>query len=167
MNVTPVDVYVGAGSNIEAERHLRMACRELARRYGGLRLSPVYQSTAIGFDGDDFLNLVVAFRTAEPAAAVVDFLEALHRQAGRVRGASAFAARTLDLDLLLYGDLVDADPAIRVPRADILRYAFVLGPMADLAPALRHPVDGRTMAELWDAFDRDGQPMQRIEVALA
>lgn len=161
-----VDVYLSAGSNIEPERHLRMACRELEARYGALRLSPVYRTAAVGFDGDPFLNLVVAFRTDEPPGVVVDYLESLHRKAGRVRGPDAFASRTLDLDLLLYGDRVDPDPAIRVPRADILRYAFVLRPLCDLAPELRHPVDGRTMAELWAGFDRADPSMERVDVAL-
>jgi len=160
----PVDVYVSAGSNIDAERHLRMALRELDARFGPLRLSGVYRTPAVGFDGDDFLNLVVAFRTARGPREVIAELEVVHTKAGRRRDAERFASRTLDLDLLLWGDLVDHDPGVRVPRDDLVRYAFVLAPMQDLAPGLRHPEDGRTMAELWRDFDASDQPFERVDV---
>lgn len=158
-----VQAWVGVGSNIEPERHIRMALGALAERYGLLTLSSVYRSRAEGFEGDDFLNLVVGFRTPEPAAAVVAELERLHAAAGRVRGAQAFAARTLDLDLLLYGDAIL--PELKIPRDDVTRYGFVLGPLAEVAPALRHPVTGETMAALWERFDRARHPMERLAVS--
>lgn len=155
-----VRAWVSVGSNIEPERNVRLALESLRARYGGLLASSVYRSRAEGFSGDDFLNLVVGFDTAEPAADVVAELERLHVVAGRVRGPDAFASRTLDLDLLLYGDQVI--PALKVPRADVTRYAFVLGPLAEVAPDLRHPVTGETMAALWAGFDRARQPMERV-----
>lgn len=161
-----VTAYVSAGSNIEPLPNLRLAIAELRRRFGPLQLSPVYRTPAVGFAGDDFLNLVLAFATSEPADAVVAELERLHGLAGRQRGPSAFASRTLDLDLLLYGDAVIPEPPIKVPREDIRKYAFVLGPLADLAPGLVHPVTGETMASLWAAFDRQGQPLTRVDVDL-
>lgn len=157
-----VDVYVSAGSNVAPEENLRLACRELARHYGPLSISGVYRNPPVGFTGDDFLNLVLRFRTAEPPTAVVAELERLHVLAGRVRGLERFAPRTLDLDLLLYGDAVIAEHAIRVPREDILKYGFVLGPLAELAPDLRHPVTGQTMAELWAGFDQRKFPLERV-----
>jgi 2-amino-4-hydroxy-6-hydroxymethyldihydropteridine diphosphokinase len=159
-----VTAYVSAGSNIEPEANLRLAIGELRRRYGSLRLSPVYRTPAVGFAGDDFLNLVLAFDTTEPAADIVAELERLHGLAGRRRGPDAFMARTLDLDLLLYGDAVI--PGLKVPRDDIRKYAFVLGPLADIAPGLTHPVGGETMAALWAAFDRQGQPLAPVTVDL-
>lgn len=158
----PVDCYVSAGSNIAPEDNLRLACRELCLHFGPLALSGVYRNPPVGFAGDDFLNLVLRFRTAEPPAAVVAELERIHVVAGRVRGAERFGARTLDLDLLLYGDAVIPDPGIRVPRADILKYGFVLGPLAELAPGLRHPVTGQTMEALWAAFDQARHPLVRV-----
>jgi 2-amino-4-hydroxy-6-hydroxymethyldihydropteridine diphosphokinase len=162
----PVEVYIGAGSNVEPERHLREACRALAERFGPLRLSPVYRTAAVGFDGDEFLNLVLSFCSDLPPEAIVDELERLHDRAGRVRGPNPFSSRTLDLDLLLYGQAVIPDRAIRVPREDITRYAFVLRPLSELAPTLRHPVSGATMAELWDEFSGDATGMQRVELDL-
>jgi 2-amino-4-hydroxy-6-hydroxymethyldihydropteridine diphosphokinase len=162
----PVTAYVSAGSNIAPEANLRLAIRELRQTFGPLRLSPVYRTPAVGFDGDDFLNLVLAFETTLPAAAVVAELERLHELAGRRRGPSAFASRTLDLDLLLYGDAVIPEAPIKVPRADIRKYAFVLGPLADLAPELRHPVSGESIAALWAGFDHRDQPLVRVAVEL-
>ncbi|MBL8200042.1 MAG: 2-amino-4-hydroxy-6-hydroxymethyldihydropteridine diphosphokinase [Chromatiales bacterium] len=157
-----VDVYVSAGSNVGPEENLRLACRELARRFGPLSMSGVYRNPPVGFTGDDFLNLVLRFRTAEPPAAIVAELERLHVLAGRVRRLEKFAPRTLDLDLLLYGDAIIPERAIRVPREDILKYGFVLGPLAELAPDLRHPVTGQTMAELWASFDQRAHPLERV-----
>ncbi|MEQ1801246.1 MAG: 2-amino-4-hydroxy-6-hydroxymethyldihydropteridine diphosphokinase [Gammaproteobacteria bacterium] len=157
-----VDVYISAGSNVAAGENLRLACRELARRFGPLGISSVYRNPAVGFSGDDFLNLVLRFRTAEPPLAIAAELERLHVLAGRVRGTERFAPRTLDLDLLLYGDAVMTGQGIRVPREDILKYGFVLGPLAELAPELRHPVTGQTMAELWSGFDQARHPLERV-----
>ncbi|MEO8225507.1 MAG: 2-amino-4-hydroxy-6-hydroxymethyldihydropteridine diphosphokinase [Gammaproteobacteria bacterium] len=158
----PVDVYISAGSNVAAEDNLRLACRELRLRYGQLDLSGVYRNPPVGFSGDDFLNLVLRFRTAEPPVVIVTELERLHVLAGRMRGSERFAPRTLDLDLLLYGSAVNPDPGIRVPREDILKYGFVLGPLAELAPELRHPVTGDTMAGLWARFDQRRHPLERL-----
>jgi len=159
---SPVDVYVSAGSNVSPEKNLSLACRELDHRFGPLRLSGVYRNPPVGFAGDDFLNLVVHFRTTEPPSVIVAELERLHTLAGRVRGLERFAPRALDLDLLLYGAAVLSGPGIRVPREDILEYGFVLGPLAELAPDLRHPVTGETMGQLWALFDRASSPLQRV-----
>lgn len=162
----PVRVFVSAGSNIDPEANLRLACRELRRRFGPLAVSSVYRSPAVGFAGADFLNLVLSFATRESPAGVVAELERLHQLAGRVRGPSSFASRTLDLDMILYGDGVIADHATRVPRDDIEKYAFVLAPLAELAPAVRHPVTGRTFADMWRDFDQAGQRLERTALTL-
>lgn len=164
---SPVEIYISAGSNVAPVENLRLACRELRKRFGELEISGVYRNSAVGFVGDDFLNLVLRFRSTEPPAAIIAELERLHVLAGRVRGPDPFSSRTLDLDLLLYGDAVLSDPEIRVPREDIRKYAFVLGPLAELAPGLRHPVTGETMAELWAEFDKAGHPLQRVSETLS
>lgn len=154
-------IFVGIGSNVEPERRVRDAVRRLRQRFGAVQLSPVYRNPAVGFKGDDFLNLVVAFASAESAADVHAALDDIERQCGRVRGGPRFAPRTLDLDLLLYGDVVSAAP-VRLPRAEILKYAYVLKPLTDLAPEQRHPLSGRTFAAHWREFNAAGQPLVAV-----
>lgn len=141
------EVYVGCGSNIDARSNLRWAIRELNLKFGHLRCSAVYLSPAFGFDGPDFLNMVVAFETQADADSVEAVLSELENARGRGDGDRS-GSRTLDLDLLLLGDRVDA--ARRLPRDDILRYPFVLAPLAELSPALVHPVTGVVIATAWD-----------------
>ena len=162
----PVNVYLSAGSNIAPERNLKMACEELESEYGELTLSSVYQNAAFGFAGDDFLNMVIGFSTREQPELIVKNIESLHDKANRKRHSNPFSSRTLDLDLLLYGDLVSGD-APKLPREDIEKYGFVLGPMAEVAPELRHPVSGVTMSKIWDDFDRDTHAMQKVEIGIA
>ena len=157
-----VRVFVSAGSNIDPRANLEVACAALKERYGELELSPLYQSPAAGFSGPDFLNLVAGFRTEEAPSELIERLAELETNAGRDRSGGKFASRTLDLDLLLYGDRIDA--ALKLPHPDIERYAFVLKPLADLAPDLRHPVTGVAFSEHWECFtgSRDLRPVRRL-----
>jgi len=159
-------VYLGLGSNVAPEANLALAMRELQRRFGDVEASPVYRSAAVGFEGDDFLNLVVRFESDMTPDAICQEIELIHNLSGRERGGEKWVSRPLDIDLLLYNDLVRDERPVRVPRSDILEYAFVLRPMADLAPDLRHPVSGRTMIDLWRSFDGAHQPLRRVNLSL-
>ncbi len=159
-------VYLGLGSNIDAEKNLRLAVAELRRLFGELQVSPVYSSAALGFEGQDFLNLVVALATDAGPLEVIEQIERIHAIAGRRRGPDKYSSRPLDIDLLLYGDTVDPDPPLRLPRRDILEHSFVLRPLADIAPDLVHPVTGRKIAEHWRDFDVDSHPLTRVDVIL-
>jgi 2-amino-4-hydroxy-6-hydroxymethyldihydropteridine diphosphokinase len=161
-----VRVYVGIGSNIEPVDNLRLAIRELRRRFGDLDISPVYRNRAVGFSGDDFLNLVAGFDTDMTVEEICAEIDAIHASAGRVRGAERFDSRSLDIDLLLYGQTVRAGPPVRVPRPDVLEYSFVLKPLVDIAPDTVHPETGRTLAEHWQAVDQDSHPMEKVESSL-
>jgi 2-amino-4-hydroxy-6-hydroxymethyldihydropteridine diphosphokinase len=159
-------VFLGLGSNIDAEKNLRLAVSELRNVYGGLTVSPVYRSAPVGFDGPDFLNLVVALETDATPGRVLDQIERIHGMAGRCRGPDKFSSRPLDIDLLLYGDTVDPAPPLRLPRRDILEYGFVLRPLADIAPDLVHPLTGRRISEHLREFDVDTHPLTPIDVIL-
>ena len=159
-------VYLGLGSNILPEENLSLAVRELRRRYGELDVSSVYKSAAAGFEGDDFLNLVVGFRSDDTPHEICIEIERLHNLAGRVRSDKKWASRPLDIDLLLYNDLVTDERPIRVPRDDILEYSFVLRPLAELAPDLVHPVTGKTMLTHWQEFDAESHPLELVGVIL-
>ena len=157
-------VYVSVGSNIEPEHYVRVAVRDLRAAYGPLRVSPVYASAAVGFDGDDFLNLVVGFDTGDTPEGVAERLRRIEDANGRVRGPERYAARTLDLDALTYGDQCVRSGRLVLPRDEITRYAFVLRPLADIAGDAQHPELGRTYAELWAEFDASEQPLRQVSL---
>ncbi len=159
-------IYVGLGSNIEPEKNLGLAVRELRKKYGELQVSSVYQSAAVGFEGDDFLNLVAGFRSEDGPLEICQEIERLHDLVGRARGGDKWVARPLDIDLLLYDELVIEDPPVRVPRSDILEYSFVLRPLAELAPGLVHPVTGKTMLTHWQEFDAKTHPLELVGIIL-
>ena len=161
---TMTEIYVGAGSNIEPERNLLGALTGLADTFGLLHLSPVYRNQAVGFDGDDFLNMVVGFETDMDLEAVLTELERIEAENGRTREGTRFGPRSLDLDLLLFGDRVDEGENPRVPRKEITRYAFVLKPLADLCADRCHPATGVSFGQLWDEFDQSKHPLESIEM---
>lgn len=146
------DVYVAAGSNVEPEKNLARALDELEQVFGELALSPAYRNPAVGFEGADFINLVVGFGTVDSPAQVKQALEKIEALCGRPRSAPKWAPRTMDLDILMYDQVVSDEPGLLLPRPDLLRRAFMLKPLADLAPQLRHPTQQRTIGELWAEF---------------
>ena len=154
-------VYLGLGSNSSPAANLKLGVRELAERFELLTASSVYRNKAIGFEGDDFLNAVVCVQTAMSPADICLELEQVHELAGRDRGTDPYVSRTLDIDLLLYDKLVIDAPPVRVPRVDVLDFSFVLGPLAEIAPDLIHPVTGRTIASHWAEFDAESHPLTR------
>lgn len=156
-------VYIGIGSNIDREINIRGAVRELATHYGPLTLSPVYESKALGFEGENFFNLVAGFDSANSVEGIKETLFKIEAQLGRVRQENRFSARTLDLDLLLHGDTVRHDDKVNLPHPDIQRYAFVLRPLADIAPELRHPETGLSCARMWQQFDAGKQELWKTD----
>jgi 2-amino-4-hydroxy-6-hydroxymethyldihydropteridine diphosphokinase len=155
-------VFVGIGSNIDREASVRGGVEALRRHYGDVQLSSVYESEAVGFEGDPFYNLVAAFDTEEEVETVVANLGEIETQHGRIRHGERFVSRTLDLDLLLYGDAVLRNDKYHVPRDEIEHYAFVLWPLAEIAPDRRHPQTGKTFAEMWESFDKNGPGLRPI-----
>ena len=144
--------YVSIGSNINREANIRGAVRMLREHYGPLTLSRVYETPAEGFNGDAFYNLAAAFDTEESVDQLRAVRAAIEASHGRQRGGPRHGPRTLDLDILLYGDLVRHDGGLDIPRGEIVKYAFVLGPLAEIAPDLRHPETGMTLARIWENF---------------
>ena len=157
------NVYLGLGSNIDARNNLQLAIRELRRRFGELTVSPVYRSAPLGFEGPDFLNLVVALVTDADPLDLLEEIEHIHEMAGRSRGPDKFSSRPLDIDLLLYDDRVEPESPLRLPRLDVLEYGFVLRPLADIAPDLVHPVTRRTIGEHWRDFDGERHRLIPVE----
>ena len=148
-SVRPVEVLLSLGSNIDPDRYLRAALDELRTLFGEVEVSPAYRTAAVGFDGAPFVNAAVALRTTLPLAALEDTLHALEDRHGRDRTGPRLSDRTLDVDVVFYGDTVIRDGArVRVPRPE-LKHAFVLKPLVDVAPAFVDPLSGSCLADLW------------------
>ncbi len=159
-------VYVSIGSNIDKEANIRSALAALRQKFGKLLLSSVYQSQAVGFEGDDFHNLVVGFDTHTTPAQIAQSLRGIEDEHRRDRATQRFGPRTLDLDLLLYDDLIVDQNGLQLPRDEITQYAFVLCPLAEIAGELRHPRMGKPLRELWEDFQRvcGSGDLQRVEL---
>ncbi len=148
-------VYLSIGSNVERYRHVGMALDALQGWFGELDISPVYESEPVGFAGSNFLNLVVGFITELPLAALSRQLKQLELDCGREPEAPRFSPRTLDLDILTYGDAVGLVAGVELPREDVLKNAFVLRPLADIAPQECHPVVCERYQKLWQDYATD------------
>lgn len=158
--------YISIGSNINRENNIRAGVDTLRRGYGLLIISRVFESEAVGFQGDNFYNLVVGFDTDESPLTIARALHEIERVRGRKRDGPRFGPRALDLDLLLYDNLVIDKPGLRVPRDDTLDYAFVLQPLAEIAPHLPHPVLGKRYVDLWAAFDKPSNRLWPVKLEL-
>jgi len=159
-------VFVSIGSNFDREHNVRSALHNLRARFGPLTVSPVYETAAVGFDGDAFYNLVVGFDTELEPEELARSFHGIEAEHGRRRGPSRFASRTLDIDLLTWGDRILDGGSLTLPRGEILKYGFVLGPLADIAGDVRHPSDGRSYRELWTALRGGFDPLTPVDMPL-
>lgn len=156
-------VYLSIGSNIDREVNIRGGVADLKKAFGEVTLSRVYESESVGFDGDSFYNLVAACDTEMPVEQVSQTLHEIEAQHGRTREGPRFSSRTLDIDLLTYDDLVTNDNGLQLPRDEISKNAFVLWPLAEIAPDDQHPVLKQSYGEMWANFDKDKQSLWPVE----
>jgi len=156
-------VYLGVGSNIERERYIVAGLDALEGLFGRLALSSVYDSEAIGFAGQPFLNLVTGVDTPLSPGALLRQLRHIEMEHGRPANATRYSARQLDIDILTHGQLTGTVEGVELPRAEILYNAFVLCPLAELAGEAVHPGAGKTYRELWQAYNRDSQQLQKVD----
>lgn len=154
-------IFISLGSNIEPVRYIKAALSELSDHFSNLLCSSVFESESVGFEGGNFLNMVVAADTDLSICEVVTVFKKIEQAHGRIASAKKFSDRSLDLDLLLYNDVVGQDP-IELPRAEILTNAFVLWPLAEIAPELVHQVVGQSYQSLWDEYDKTQQKLWPI-----
>jgi 2-amino-4-hydroxy-6-hydroxymethyldihydropteridine diphosphokinase len=161
-----VPVFVAAGSNLDPRHNLETACAAIAHSWPDARFSRAYSNVAVGFDGPDFINLVTGFSTAQPLDAVIARLRAIETQCGRPRFAPKWASRTMDLDVLLFGDRVEKTADYTLPRPDLLKRPYMLGPLAELAPQVQHPTEHKTIGALWKEFDDGAHAMVAVPLTL-
>ena len=154
--------WLGLGSNVNADDNIRAGIAELQSQFENVALSPVYASAAVGFEGDDFINLVARVETLMQPLELRQYLRDLEDRYGRKRDVPKFSDRVLDIDILLYDDLVVYSPLLEIPRAEILKFSHVLKPMADLDPELLHPSEMRTMVDIWESSALDDSYLQLL-----
>ncbi len=156
-------VFVGVGSNIDKEENIVSCIGMLRESFGALKMSSVYLSKAVGFEGDDFLNMVVSFKTDMLPQEVTAALSAIEKRHGRVKSENSFVSRQLDLDQLLYDDLVCARDGLCLPHKDVTESVFVIVPLAEICGALKHPVSGVSYSELRDGFGDVSDQIQKAD----
>jgi len=154
--------FISVGSNIDRDKHIASGLKALKAAFGDLLQSSTYESEAVGFTGDAFYNLVVGFNSELPVMTVAQLLRQIEIDNGRKPDSQKFSARSLDLDLILYGNLVTNNGKLQLPRPDIEIYAFVLEPLAEIAPSLIHPVLRVSYAALWEGMDKSKLSQRRI-----
>ncbi|MFA0810884.1 2-amino-4-hydroxy-6-hydroxymethyldihydropteridine diphosphokinase [Microbulbifer epialgicus] len=156
-------VYLSLGSNINRAQHIRAALDALAGQFGELQVSRVFESEAVGFLGDNFYNLVVGLQTNLPVGQLALCLRGIEDANGRLRSGPKFSARTLDIDILTYDHLTGIVDGVKLPRGEIVKNAFVLQPLAEIAPEVPHPVEKKTYRQLWDEYDQASQKLWPVE----
>ena len=159
-------IYISIGSNINPAENVQQAVKVLREYFSDIQVSPVYESEAVGFEGSNFLNLVVGAITELGVYEANQLLHKIEDEYGRDRSGPRFSSRTIDLDLLLYDDMVVKEADLDIPREEITHNAFVLWPLADIAPDVVHPEKQQTIKSLWDAFDKQSQALWPIELEL-
>lgn len=165
------EVFVAIGSNVQPEVHLRRAALALHGRFQDVRFSGCYRNPAFGFQGADFLNAVASFSTTLSIEALLRELRAIETECGRKPADPKWGPRAIDLDLLLFGQLIRQGQGYTVPRPDLVRRAYMLGPLAELAPEYCYPPAGPTVRELWDRLRATDVPaaagLQRTDLDLS
>ncbi|WCP67526.1 2-amino-4-hydroxy-6-hydroxymethyldihydropteridine diphosphokinase [Vibrio tubiashii] len=151
-----ITTYIGIGSNIDRRKHIQAAITELNAIGSDIRLSTIYECESIGFESNAFYNLVVEMKTSLTLTEFSRQLRKIELKWGRAENAGKFEPRTVDLDIILFGDQTCSSKP-EIPRGDIFKYAFVLKPLFELCPQLVVPQDGRTIEQIWQqtSFDTD------------
>jgi 2-amino-4-hydroxy-6-hydroxymethyldihydropteridine diphosphokinase len=150
-------VVLSLGSNIDRENNIRFAWESIGERFGEMEVSPIYETDSIGFDGPPFFNFILGISTLEPILEIREYLRGIETSAGRVRGKKEFDNRILDIDVVLYGNNNLRPAGLNIPRDEIEKYAYILKPLSDLYPSLKHPISGKPFKQMWLEFDHTQQ----------
>jgi 2-amino-4-hydroxy-6-hydroxymethyldihydropteridine diphosphokinase len=157
-------IYLSLGSNIHRYQHITAGLDALSIFLSDMQVSTIYESKSVGFDGSNFLNLVVAGETDLKIGELSERLKKIEDENGRKRNGPKFSPRTLDIDILLYGDFVGVEEGVKLPRDEILQNAFVLLPLAELAADELHPELKKSFSQLWSEFDKNSQLLWAVDL---
>ena len=157
-------VFVSVGTNINKEHNLRSCLSALQQIFRNVIKSSVYQSAAVGFEGADFYNMVVSLETTLTPSNTNQVFFEIEKKHGRKRSENQFVSRELDLDQLLYDDLIVDKNGVHLPHKDLDKHAYILKPMAEIAGDLVHPKVGQCFSELLQNLDRP-EPITRVPFA--
>ena len=159
-------IYISLGSNIKREHYVKQGLLSLAEAFElpfeQLTLSSLFESEAVGFNGATFYNMVIGINCSRSVDDVAEILRAIEFAHGRDHNAKKFSPRTLDLDLLLYDNLIIDLPA-QLPRDEITKNAFVLWPLSQVAPELTHPIVKQSYRQLWQDYNKTTQLISIVE----
>lgn len=156
-------VYLSLGSNIEREKNILACLDALAEHFGELIISPVYESESVGFEGDNFYNLVVGIDSALSVGELAVIMRDIETANKRSRAGPKFGPRTLDIDILTCGELSGLIDGVALPRDEVTENAFVLLPLVDIAPDEKHPVSGKSYRDIAANFTGSKQKLWRID----
>lgn len=156
-------VWLSLGSNVDRHKNITAALDALSLLLDDMVISRIFESESVGFAGRNFFNLVVGGNTSLGVGELTQKLKAIEDENGRVRTGPKFSPRTLDIDILLFGDAVGVIDGVELPRDEILKNAFVLWPMAELAPALKHPLVQKNYDVLWGEYNKASQKLWPID----
>ncbi len=160
-------VFLGIGSNIEREKHVKAGVLALRQHFTIDAISSVYESASVGFEGNPFYNLVVEITTDLALGELQGFLRNVEQANGCLRNNATDGSRTLDIDILLYDDFVGDIEGVILPRPEILVNAFVLWPMAEIAPMRLHPCKQENYKNIWSEFDKSKQLIHILDFGVA
>lgn len=160
-------VYLGIGSNLQRDWHINAGVNELRKMFTCLELSSVYESEAVGFKGHRFYNMAIGFHTAMMLADLAERLREIEYKYGRQMNTKVFGNRHLDIDILTFGDWNGEFFGIKLPRPEITENAYVLAPLAEIAPHRRLCFGELSYSELWQQFDKSTQKLWKVEFLFA
>lgn len=156
-------VFIGIGSNIEPKKNLKTVILLLQEKFDCIIFSPVYKTSAVGFQGDDFLNMVAVIETEHMPDQILEILREIEKGMGHCRKTtSGYCSRIIDLDLLLFGEDSYSMNGIDLPRPGMTDFAYILKPLQDLVPDMIHCGTDISYSDMWKGFADKEQLIETV-----
>ena len=154
-------IYIGIGSNKDRSKNIINTISALRMLFSEITLSNIYESKAVGFVGENFCNLVACFDTSISIELLTINFKKIEKELGRKK---TEAEVLIDIDILLYGNEINQE--FNLPRTEITEQAFILRPLSEISPNLKHPILNDSYKELWDKFPQTKQPLKQVKLVV-